>query len=283
MFPVDLDLLPSWQPIIAPFAWGAGYDGTDRGARHLADLLRQSGALSQSPAVVDYDVPRDQSDPRLWQAYPHVLAYMPRLAKVVAEHITAGHKPLVIGGDHSVALGTWSGVVDALQAYGQFGLLWVDAHMDAHTPITCGQGKWGGHFHGMPVAHLLGHGDHALCNLAAPRAKIAPQYLVLFGVRSYEPAEAALLTSLGVRVFTSHEIAQRGVEPCLAEALGIVRRAPKGWGLSFDYDALDPHDMPYVGTPEPDGLSFEAWRQAARSLGAQIQTAVAMEWVEWRI
>ena len=80
--------------------------------------------------------------------------------------------PVVIGGDHSVAIGTWSGVISNYQAQGEFGLLWIDAHMDAHTPVTSVQGKWGGHFHGMPLAHLLGHGDKDLCEIGSKKAKL---------------------------------------------------------------------------------------------------------------
>jgi arginase len=156
--------------------------------------------------------------------------------------------PLVIGGDHSVAIGTWSGVARAAGA--QVGLLWIDAHLDSHTPET----SYSGALHGMPLACLLGRGDKRLLGIGAPGAQVDAAHAAVIGPRSFEPEEARLLQRLGVRVFVREELAERGLAECFAEAAAIVAGAPAGFGISLDLDVLDPDTAPGVGSPEPDGL-----------------------------
>ncbi len=173
-----------------------------------------------------------------------------KLAKAVAECIKANNFPLTIGGDHSMAVGTWSGLTTAFNATQQFGLIWIDAHMDAHTLETSPSMA----YHGMPVACLLGHGVPELINIGSKGAKIKPEHIVLIGVRSYESGEAALLQKLGVRVFKMQEVQQRGFKAVMSEALGIVTNKTKGFGLSVDLDGFDPTEAPGVGSPVPKGL-----------------------------
>ena len=173
-----------------------------------------------------------------------------RLAAEVERVIAAGNFPLVVGGDHSCAIGTWSGVHRALADRGPIGLIWVDAHMDAHTFATTESGQ----IHGMPLAALLGHGDPALTGIAGATAKLAPEHVCLIGVRSFEAGEAALLQRLGVRVFDMAEVRARGLAAAFDEALEIVGRGTAGFGISIDLDALDPAEEPGVGSPVPDGL-----------------------------
>jgi ornithine--oxo-acid transaminase len=167
------------------------------------------------------------------------------LARAVTGAMGAGATPLVLGGDHSCAMGTWRGVAEA--ARGPVGLLWIDAHLDAHTPETSHTGR----LHGMPLAALLGQGGDAL---GVERAVLAPEHVCVIGVRSFEAEEAALLAALGVRVYPMREIARRGLEKVLDEALARVRRGTVGYGVSLDLDAIDPADAPGVTTPTPRGL-----------------------------
>ena len=111
---------------------------------------------------------------------------------------------MLIGGDHSAAAGYWSGIAQAHQPRGDIGLVWIDAHMDSHTPFTSPNG----YVHGMPLAALLGHGDPGLTGLLSPRAKLRPDRVCLIGTRDFEPEEAALL--LDVRVFYMGEVRSRG-------------------------------------------------------------------------
>lgn len=176
-----------------------------------------------------------------------------RLATDVGEALRAGAFPVVVGGDHSVAIGTWSGVRAALGVAGAPGLLWLDAHMDSHTKET----SYTGNLHGMPLACLLGLGDKRLVAVGGPGPKLDPHHTVLLGVRSYEPEEAELLTRLGVRVIDGAEVERLGFGAAFDAALAIVRRAKGGFGISVDLDVFEPEQAPGVGTPEPCGLPIE--------------------------
>jgi arginase len=171
-----------------------------------------------------------------------------RLADELVVALTAREFPVVIGGDHSVAIGTWSGV--ARFAGEPVGLLWIDAHLDSHTPET----TYSGAIHGMPLACLLGRGDKRLLNLGLPGVQVSAAHTVVLGPRSYEPEEMDFLRSMGVRIIDSEEIVARGFSICLDEAMAIVFRAPGGFGLTLDLDAIDPMLAPGVGSPEPEGL-----------------------------
>ena len=176
-----------------------------------------------------------------------------RVGDEVMRTLAAGDFPVVIGGDHSCALGTWSGVARALAARGEtrpLGLLWIDAHMDSHVPETSVSHA----VHGMPLAALLGHGQHALVSLAGSRPVLRPEHVCLLAVRSYEEAEAELLRRLGVRAITQAEVSERGLHASLAEGLARVGVGTAGFGVSLDLDAIDPREAPGVGTPEPAGL-----------------------------
>ena len=176
-----------------------------------------------------------------------------RLARRVERIVAQGDLPIVVGGDHTCAIGTWKGIAHAVRARGSIGLLWIDAHMDAHTPQTTQSGM----LHGMPVACLLGHGYPELTSIAEG-AQLHPSCVALYGVRSFEEGEAALLARLGVRVFFMHEIAERGVEVTLKEAMAIVEGASAGFGITLDLDAVDPTDAPGVGTPAAGGVRAAA-------------------------
>jgi arginase len=208
------------------------------------------------------------------------------LAAQTQAALDAGALPVVIGGDHSCAVGTWSGVAAYVQRHwpslpaqqptppGRFGLLWIDAHMDSHTFATSDTGN----IHGMPLAALLGHGDEQLTTIAGPAPKLAPGHVVMFGIRSYEEGEARLLRELGVRVYFMDEIRRRGVDACFAEALHIVSQAPAGFGLTFDLDALDPQDAPATCCHEPGGLRLADMQRALSMLPQQ--RLLAAEFVE---
>lgn len=163
---------------------------------------------------------------------------------------------IVTGGDHTSAIGTWSGVCEALE--GPLGLIWVDAHMDSHTPATSVSGR----FHGMPLASLLGRGDSRFTQLLSSEPKLNPAQLCLIGVRSYEEGEAELLKQLQVRIYFMDEVKQRGLQAVFKEALELVNRGTAGYGLSLDVDSLDPREAPGVDVPEPDGLTVKDLSEA---------------------
>jgi len=217
-------------------------------------------------------VPRAQLDTPL-----HAVAALNiRLASEVVTVLGAGNFPLVVGGDHSCAIGTWSGVHYALADKGPLGLIWIDAHMDSHTFATTPSGQ----IHGMPLACLLGHGDAALTSIDGAEAKLHPEHVCLIGVRSFEAGEAALLHQLGVRVFNMEEIHRRGLAEVFDEALSIVRDGTAGFGVSVDLDALDPAEEPGVGSPVPGGLRRAELAEALTHLRGD-SSFVAMEIAEY--
>lgn len=197
--------------------------------------------------------------------YETTAAICQQLAIKIQTLIQKGHRVITLGGDHSSAIGTWHGVKQAVAAQGNIGLIWVDAHMDSHTPQT----SVSGNIHGMPLAVLLGYGDERLTQLAHLGPTLLPQNVCLIGIRSFESGEAQLLNRLGVRVFYRDEIKQRGLTAVFQEALSIVNRNTVGFGVSVDLDAIDPNEAPGVGSPTPDGLRAEALCQALRIIAMQ--------------
>lgn len=183
-----------------------------------------------------------------------IAEYCTELAQDVQQSVMRNEKFIVVGGDHSCGVGTWSGAAVAKAAQGSIGLIWVDAHMDSHTPFTSGSGA----VHGMPVAALLGKGDVLLTHVLSDAPKLLPENICLVGVRSYEPEEQRLLETLGVKVYSHEEVGRRGLDDVMREARAIVRKNTVAYGISIDLDAIDPEDAPGVGSPEPDGLSGKA-------------------------
>jgi arginase len=194
------------------------------------------------------------------------------LASAVADACRHGRLPCVLGGDHSCAGGTWTGVARTLK--GSLGLLWIDAHMDSHTPGTSHTGR----LHGMPLAWLLGEDDDPLYGLAS--GVLLPEHVCIVGVRSFEREEAARLERLGVRVFHFEEVVRRGLEAVLAEALGIVTAGTERFGVSIDLDVITPEEVPHVGTPVAGGLASGALARALQPIATHPALA-AVELVEY--
>ncbi|SRR5579883_2026595 len=173
------------------------------------------------------------------------------LAHEVAELVRYKQRFSIMGGDHTSAIGTWSGVYDTLHDQGNIGLVWIDAHMDSHTPETTESG----HIHGMPLASLMGYGYGTLTSILHDAPKLQPENVCLIGVRSFERGEAELLKRLNVRVYFIEEVKERGFIPVLQEAVQQVSRHTIGYGISLDLDSIDPSEAPGVDVPEKNGLS----------------------------
>lgn len=172
------------------------------------------------------------------------------LAEVTRGLVQHDRRFVVVGGDHSCAIGTWSGVSAALRPFDPLGLIWIDAHTDMHTPETTHSGA----INGMPIAVLLGHGAPELTRIAGGRSAIDPRHICLVGARSFEPEEVMFARKHGVRVIDMNEVARRGIGDAIAEARSIAGRAKAGFGVSLDLDAFDPVDAPGVGTPASGGI-----------------------------
>jgi arginase len=185
-----------------------------------------------------------------------------QLASEVKNIVQSGDQFITFGGDHSCAIGTWSGVAEC---YDEFGLLWIDAHMDAHTEETSPTGN----YHGMPVAILLGHGNSELVNICSKPAKVKPENIQMIGVRSYEPHEKALLDSLGVKYYEMPEVKQRGFDACFDQVLNDFSKKGLKFGISIDLDGLDTGDIKALGTPVDDGIRLNDLIQALYHCSSQ--------------
>jgi arginase len=238
---------------IAVIGAACGYGAQIHGCQDGPDVLQSFGFLNRlNEAGIPYRwndilrLPHDDYRAPL----SSVSIFCAELAAKVGMAVSRGDFPIVLGGDHSCAIGTWSGVRSAMPEQGRLGLLWIDAHMDSHTYATTPSSA----IHGMPLACLLGHGDERLTHIASPLPKLLPENICLIGTRSFEEGEARLLQQLGVRIFFMDEIMRRGMESVWNEALAIVQNKTSGFGISLDLDVLDPIEEPGVGSPEPGGI-----------------------------
>jgi arginase len=198
---------------------------------------------------------------------PMTIEAVRRLANHVTVALQGGNIPVVIGGDHSSAIGTWSGAVAATNTFQNFGLVWLDAHLDAHTYETSYQGKWGGWWHGQPVTALLGHGLPEFRNVGGAAAKIASRHISIIGPHSFEPAEHDFVRRHNIRVYFLEEVQQRGFAAVFDEAVSRATRDTGGFGLTVDLDAFQPADAPGVGTTEDRGLVAAEVLPILRSIG----------------
>jgi arginase len=229
---------------------GARDQRCDFGPQHIKRDLQTRAHGGQLANAWCATLRPDPADDHNGDPYTQLAGLCTRLAQHVGNALRRHQRFAVIGGDHSCAVGTWSGAAAENRARGAIGLIWIDAHLDSHTPVTSHSGA----LHGMPLAHLLGHGDPRLTGIAFDGQKLAPAHLCVFGARSYEPEEAALLNRLGVRVIDARELNTIGMTTAIAEALRVARGASAGYGISIDLDAVDPVDAPGVGSPEPGGI-----------------------------
>ena len=202
---------------------------------------------------------------------PEIIDTCERIAAKVVEEARAGAIPLVLGGDHSVALGTLGGLASL---HGPGGVLWIDAHPDINTPDTSPSGN----VHGMPLAAALGLAGPRFESDAWPLPAVDPRRVALVGLRQTDAGERRLLREAGLRVFTMSEIDRIGVERAMREALDRVS-GPGFVHLSLDMDALDPELAPGVGTPVRGGLTYRE-AHLALELVAEAGLAGSLEVVE---
>jgi arginase len=221
----------------------AGIPGCEIGP----EVLRQRLAYLQAIwyRTVNFDSQKVQLD-----AIPDLADFSRRLAEATVEVLEQGHKFLILGGDHSCAIGTWSGVA---QRYDEFGLIWIDAHLDSHTPETSPSGN----LHGMSAAALMGFGDKRLTGILSDRVKVKPENIVFMGIRSYEKEERQLLEQYGVKVYYMEDVRRLGFQSCFATAIKNFKQRSLPFGITLDLDALDPHYIQALGTPEEDGMQLK--------------------------
>ena len=175
------------------------------------------------------------------------------LASRVDQALRGGAMPLVLGGDHSVAIGTATGVGRHFrQAGDSVGLIWLDAHADMNTPETSPSGN----VHGMPLACIAGMGPAELRDLSGYRPKVDPRNTVIVGLRDVDDMEKPHVRESGVRAFTMRDIDERGLRSVMEEAIRIASDGTAGFHLSLDMDVVDPVHAPGVGTPVRGGITY---------------------------
>ena len=207
---------------------------------------------------------------------PQVAAACSRLAALVEQALERGSVPLVLGGDHSVAVGSVSGVSRYFRGRNQrAGLIWLDAHADMNTPESSPSGN----VHGMPLACILGMGPPELAGLLGYRPKIAPRNTVIMGLRDVDQLEKPHVRESGVRAFTMRDIDERGLRAVMEEAIRLASDGTAGFHLSLDMDFVDPQHAPGVGTPVRGGATYREAHLAMEMLCDSWQMA-SMEVVE---
>jgi arginase len=268
---------PEIAVIGAALDLGQGRRGVDMGPSAmryagLEDRLTSLGYAVRDHGNVETAVPEATAlrDERA-RFLPEIKETCARIATKVVEESNAGARPLVLGGDHSVALGTLGGLASA---HGVGGVLWIDAHADINTPETSPSGN----VHGMPLAAALGLAGPEFESDAWPLPALDPRRVVLLGLRHADSGERKLLHDAGVRVFTMSEIDRIGAERAVREALDRVA-GPGFVHVSLDMDALDPEVAPGVGTPVRGGLTYRE-AHLALELVAESGLAGSLEVVE---
>jgi arginase len=263
--------------------WGAQIRTCERGPEELAEnhvfeKLEKAGVqISEIQMLYPKQMAFETEIP-LSESLPLIHEFNLQLAEATCKAVENAEFPFVVAGDHSSAVGTWNGVRKALQKKSDLpmGLLWIDAHTDAHTLETTPSGAW----HGMPVAALMGFGASKLSELLSSQPVIQPEHIAIIGARSYEEAELLFLNKLHVKVYFMEEVEERGFLQVLQEAVEKVSRETVGFGVSIDMDVIDPKDAPGVGSPEKNGISAKEFLQALPFLKNHPK-AVGFELVEY--
>lgn len=262
-----------------PMDFGQNRRGVDMGpsAMRYAGAIQRLEALGhevkdEGDIAIDQTATGDETNTKL-RNLPEVIETSTKLADKVSEVLSNNRFPLVLGGDHSIAIGTLAGLA---KNYENLGVIWYDAHADMNTEETSPSGN----IHGMPLAVSMGLGNDKLVNIHGYAPKVKPENIVIIGARSVDPGERDLIKEKGVKVFTMHEIDKLGMTEVMNQAMWYLRdREVDGVHLSLDLDGLDPLYTPGVGTPVPGGISYRESHLAMEML-ASSKLITSAEFVE---
>ena len=258
--------LPSLQKVVrlvgVPMDLGAGRRGVDMGPSAIriagvAPGLRHLGFTVEDDGDVGVPAPetRDPGSPNARYLEP-IYHVCNRLRLRVRRSLEHGEIPIVLGGDHSIAIGTVSGVSEFFRNRGQkLGLIWVDAHGDMNTPESSPSGN----IHGMPLATLCGMGHPRLVQMGDFWPKVERKNVCLIGIRDIDEVERKIVKESGIHAYTMRDVDERGMRAIMQECIGFATDGTAGFHVSFDLDGMDPRDVPGTGTPVKGGIS---WREA---------------------
>ncbi|KXJ99524.1 MAG: arginase [Acidobacteria bacterium OLB17] len=248
-----------------PLGFGAGKTGSELGVnamrlsmvrgQRLADHIRGLGFEFVDHGDVQIQAPRESAEGENPKHLAEMLASSENVIRSVSEILRAGEFPVILGGDHSIAIPTFSAISSHFRENGgEVGLIWFDAHADINTPESSPSGN----IHGMPLAVLLGEGDSRLVDLCGFSPKLNKKYFAHIGARDIDPGERAEIEKLGLRdhFFTMSDIDRRGMAACVADAVKIASAAPAGFAVTFDVDGIDPRFAPGSGTLVRGGATY---------------------------
>ncbi len=250
---------PAVHLIGFPMDLGADRRGVDMGpsALRIADIDKKLTALGYTVEDEgDIDIKRPEVlailDPHL-KYMPQIAAACGTLARRVKSVLNAGSFPLVLGGDHSMAIGTLAGVSGYCRsAKKRLGVIWIDAHSDINIPGTSPSGN----IHGMPVAASIGLGAPELTGVGGDFRKVDPANIVMIGLRSVDAGERRLIREHGIVTYTMTDIDRLGVYPVIEQAIDYLQARTDHIHVSFDLDSVDPSIAMGVGTPVSGGLTY---------------------------
>jgi len=272
----------SIEIIGVPIDLGAGRRGVDMGpsAIRIADLearLEQLGHKVEDFGDLDVMIPETQQVGRGSLRYKEaILKTCAELCREVERSLGDGRMPLVLGGDHSLAIGSVAGSTNHHAKQGEaLGLIWFDAHGDANTPETTPSGN----IHGMSLAVSLGLGDPDLVNLGGRAPKVQARNTVLIGIRDLDSGERENLKRSGCTVYTMRDLDERGMRDVVDEAIRIASDGTAAIHLSFDMDVIDPEDAPGTGTPVWGGITYREAHLAMEMINDRAEIA-AIDLVE---
>jgi arginase len=265
-----------------PMDLGASRRGVDMGpsALRVAGLqsrLKQLGRQVEDEGNVM--VPQAEEQPygeRKARYLDEIAQTCKGLADMVRKTLDEDIFPLVLGGDHSIAVGTVAGAAAHFHKAGKrIGVIWLDAHGDMNTPESSPSGN----VHGMPLASIMGYGPPELVDLAGIKPMVEPRNVVLVGIRDLDSKERRFAKESGVHVFTMRDIDERGMREVMAEALRFATDDTAGVAVSLDMDFVDPSDAPGVGTPVRGGVTYREAHLALEMI-ADSKSMVSFELVE---
>lgn len=266
----------------APMDLGAGRRGVDMGpsAVRVANLNDRIASLGYDVEDLgNVIVPQPESVPEGPERarYLHEITQTcTRLAGMVGKVAGEGRFPLVLGGDHSIAIGSVAGLASCYHKRGQkIGLVWIDAHADMNTPDVSPSGN----VHGMPLACCLGLGPKELTEIEGFAPKVDADNVAVVGLRSVDPEERKIVQKTGVHAYTMRDVDERGLRSIMQEALEVANNGTAGFYLSFDMDAVDPHEAPGVGTPVKGGITYREAHLAMETI-CDCDSMIGLEVVE---
>lgn len=264
--------------VAVPFGKGAGTPGAELGPAHilhaaaLADKLTELNIAFRLAGEISLVSPLPPLKSANAKHLSEVHDISSRLSDRVSDIVDEGAFPLVLGGDHSISIGTVAGLAEH---YANLGVIWFDAHSDLNTEDTSPSGN----IHGMSLGISLGRGIPLLTSLRGILPKIKPEHVAIVGARSLDAGEKAYIRSLGIACYTMHDIDRLGIARVMEKVIGQMKQTTDGVHVSFDIDSLDPIEAPGTGTPVRGGLSY---REAHLALELLFQSDIvtSAEFVE---